>query len=73
MRIEIVDTAYHKSMLTVTITTPNERTEYNEETVRHSAKQLVDALSTHTSSGFCRALEDALRDGRTSPCDILGA
>jgi len=73
MNIEIEDTLHHKSTLGVTITTPKDRTRYNEAVVVSSAKQLVAALFTHTSSGFCRALEDELHTGRKKPSNILEA
>lgn len=71
MRMEIEDTAYQKSMLTVTITTPKEGMEYDEGVVRRSAKQLVDELSEHTSTGFTHALEDALRKRHESMCGMV--
>ena len=69
--IEIEDRAYKQSALAVRITTPKDGMEWDEGVVRRSAKQLADEMSESTSSGFCSALEDALRDRRISPCDLL--
>ena len=69
--IEIEDRAYKQATLEVRITTPKDGMGWDEGVVRRSAKQLADKMSEFTSSGFCRALEDALRDRRISPCDIL--
>ena len=68
--MEIEDRSFQRSTLTVTITTPKDGMEWDEGVVRRSAKQLVDEMSELTSSGFCIALEDALRDRRTSTIDI---
>ena len=61
MKIEIEDRCLCESTLVVTITTPKDGMEYDEEVAQRSAKQLVDAMSARTSSGFTHALEEALR------------
>ena len=61
MKIEIEDRCYRESILVVTITTPKDGMEYDEDVVQRSAKHLVDELSEHTSTGFTHALEEALR------------